>query len=128
MNVFDLRGPEFLLFYSFLVVFCFIAALILRWWLRAPGGDMSHLVRDLDPFEAAYLAGGPRMVVDIALAALVHGEVLNLKRSSQTFSISNPPAGNLNKIERAVYDLIEQGTYTLSGLRASAERITAPIH
>ena len=38
MNVFDLRGPEFLLFYFFLVVFCFIAALILRWWLRAPGG------------------------------------------------------------------------------------------
>ena len=33
MNVFDLRGPEFLKFYFFLVVFCFIAALILRWWL-----------------------------------------------------------------------------------------------
>ncbi len=127
MNVFNLSGPEFLKFYLFLVVFSFIAALISRWLLRAPGGDMSHLVPGLDPFEAAYLAGGPRMVVHTAIAALVHGNALKLKSASQTFSIANPLAGRPHQIERAVYHLVEYGTTSLSGIRESATVITAHI-
>jgi len=127
MNVFDLRGPDFLFLYFFLVLFSLIAALILRWLLRAPGGDMFPLVKSLDPSETAYLAGGPRMAVDTAIAALVHSNALKLKSASQTFTINSPLVGHPNPVERAVYHLVEYGSTTLSEIRQSAKTITAHI-
>src|SRR5579862_510756 len=124
MNVFDLRGPDFLSFFLVLLGLMFVAALLLRWGLRGPGGDMSHLVPSLDATEAAYLAGGPKMVVDTALAGLVHGGAIKLQRSSGTFSVNGPLIGNPNPVERAVYGLIERGTDKLSSLRACARSLT----
>src|SRR4051794_21287144 len=103
MNVFDLRGPDFLWFYICLLFFTSVAAALLRWALRGPGGDMSHLIGDLEPCEAAYLAGGPKMVVDTALAAMVHGGPLKLLKSSGRFKINSPLVGDPSPVEQAVY-------------------------
>ena len=108
MNVFDLRGPEFLEFYVVLLIRATMAALVLRWALRGPGDDMSHLIADLDPYEAAYLTGGPRMVVNTALASLVHSGSLSIV-SSQKLREHNEPPGTSAPVERAVYKMVAEG-------------------
>ena len=77
-NVFDLRGPDFLLFYAILLLLGLTLAFVLRQLLRGPGEAGVDLGKGgaLHPLEVAYLAGGPKSAIDAAAAALVHREVL----------------------------------------------------
>jgi uncharacterized protein (TIGR04222 family) len=127
MNVFDLRGPDFLWFYTILLSLTLITALILRWGLRGPGGDMSHLIRALEPCEAAYLAGGPKMVVDAALAGLVHGGALKLDRLRGGFKVKSPLVGEVDVIEQRLFGMVERGADTLASLRAAAGTLTSAM-
>src|SRR5262245_40991573 len=73
MNPFDLRGPEFLLFY-----FCFSLAVILAIVLlrrRAESGGSPRI--DLgDPYLIAYLRGGEEEAFRVAVVSLVDREML----------------------------------------------------
>ena len=68
MNPFDLRGPEFLLFYIGLSVLVIIACLIVRLQLEsanAPRIDLS------DPLLIAYLRGGHTEAMRVAVVSLI---------------------------------------------------------
>jgi uncharacterized protein (TIGR04222 family) len=124
MNVLDLRGPEFLEFYIFLLGCATLGATILRWVLRSPGGEVSHLKSELDPFETAYLAGGPKMAVDAALTSLVHSSALSLSAGGSRFKVNAPPAGRRSPLEKAVFNRIAYGESAASDLHRAAVELT----
>ena len=68
MNPFDLRGPEFLVLYIGLSVVVIIAAVVLRQYAEsadAPRIDLS------DPLLIAYLRGGDKEVMRVAVVSLI---------------------------------------------------------
>lgn len=68
MNPFDLRGPEFLLFYFCFSLVVIIATVVLR--RRAESGDAPRI--DLgDPYLIAYLRGGYIEALRVALFSLI---------------------------------------------------------
>src|SRR6266511_933500 len=68
MNPFDLRGPEFLLFYFCFSLAVIIAIVVLR--RRAESGDAPRI--DLgDPYLIAYLRGGEDEALRLAVISLV---------------------------------------------------------
>src|SRR5262245_29287761 len=68
MNPFDLRGPEFLLFYFLFSLAVIIAIFVLR--RRAESGDAPRI--DLgDPYLIAYLRGGADEALRVAVISLV---------------------------------------------------------
>jgi uncharacterized protein (TIGR04222 family) len=73
MNPFDLRGPEFLLFYFCFSLAVIIAIVVLR--RRAESGDAPRI--DLgDPYLIAYLRGGEDEALRLAVISLVDRGVL----------------------------------------------------
>lgn len=124
MNIFDLRGPEFLEFFAVLLAGGTAAALALRWGLRGPG-NATHLIGDLDPYEAAYLTGGPRMAVNAALAGLVHSGSLAVLSSGKVHSAA-PLLGRRARIEHDVYELVVN-SHNINGLHPAADRLTDAI-
>lgn len=107
MNVLDLRGPAFLLLYLGLLAAAIVAALLVRWWLRGPGGDVAGRAPELHPFEVAYLAGGPKAVADAAIAGLVHRGNLAVDASIGRILPSGPPPVGSTPLERAVYEAVQ---------------------
>src|SRR5262249_4472173 len=73
MNPFDLRGPEFLLFYFCFSLAVIIAIIVIR--RRAESGDAPRI--DLsDPYLIAYLRGGEDEALRLAVISLVDRGVL----------------------------------------------------
>lgn len=124
MNVFDLRGGEFLKFYAVLLAGATAAAFILRWILRAPG-EPSRLITQLDPYEAAYLTGGARMVVNTALASLVHSGSLAMISSQKLKAIPALPEAS-PPIEQAVHTMVADGR-RVNEIHSAAGRFTVQI-
>lgn len=72
MNPFDLDGPRFLLFYLF-----FAPAAILFWRLVWIFGTRRPNVRTpVDPLEIAYLRGGPREAIRVAVLGLIERSIV----------------------------------------------------
>src|SRR5262245_37881781 len=68
MNPFDLRGPEFLLFYFCYCIVVVIVMRVLQW--RAESGDTPKI--DLgDPYLLAYLRGGENEPLRVAVISLI---------------------------------------------------------
>jgi uncharacterized protein (TIGR04222 family) len=68
MNPFDLRGPEFLLFYFLLSVIVITTLVLIRRVTEAAGAPRLDLA---DPYLIAYLRGGENEAVVVALVALI---------------------------------------------------------
>jgi uncharacterized protein (TIGR04222 family) len=68
MNPFDLPGPEFLGLYAVLFVAAVTVAVFLRWYLRLPSDEPPRDGIELTAHEVAYLAGGPVLAVNAAMA------------------------------------------------------------
>src|SRR5688500_12709245 len=106
MNVLDWRGPEFLVLYLGLFAVAVIAALVLRFRLRGPGGELppGQIPAALHPLEVAYLAGGSRQVSDAAIALLVQRGSLavDINDRSRLVASSLAPAG-VTPLEREVF-------------------------
>jgi uncharacterized protein (TIGR04222 family) len=73
LNPFDLRGPEFLVFYSLLCLATAVVVVLLR--RRAEGGPMMK-VRLTDPYAIAYLRGGTAEAIRVASVSLVDRDLL----------------------------------------------------
>jgi len=93
VNIFDLRGPEFLLFYGCLSA---VALGLLAWWAsgeHSRGNVRSQLPMD-DPMLIAFLRGGMPEAVDVAVASLVDRGLLASVGGGNLESKSDPRAGS----------------------------------
>lgn len=76
MNPFDLKGPEFLVFYIILGIVVTIVLIILRNLMEmgpVPKIDLS------DPYQIAYLRGGSKEVLKIASLSLIERGILHVQ-------------------------------------------------
>ncbi|WP_157985166.1 TIGR04222 domain-containing membrane protein [Lentzea terrae] len=93
-----LSGPEFLQLYWIGLALAVLVAIIVR--VRVRAGHSSQPVRSLDMDELAYLAGGPRRVVETALARLLTaGELRTSRRGTVQATAAT---SSLNPVDRAV--------------------------
>lgn len=98
MNVFDLPGPEFLQFYFAFGAVVGIAAWAFLWAASRGGGRLPPLLTD--PFQIAWLRGGPLEAARVAVVSLVDRGLLQVERSRMT-ATSRRPRG-LHPIESAL--------------------------
>ncbi|HUQ54142.1 TIGR04222 domain-containing membrane protein [Lentzea sp.] len=93
-----LSGPEFLQLYWIGLALAVLVAIVVRVRARAGRGDQP--VRSLDMDELAYLAGGPKRVVETSLARLLTaGELRTSRRGTVQATSTTEPR---NPVDRAV--------------------------
>lgn len=100
-NPFDLRGPEFLLFYAGLIA----CVSVILWALRDLGGRAtarSTMPEVTDPYLVACLRGGREEVWRLATVTLIDRDLLKVKENHEvkTRSKADPSMG-ANEVERA---------------------------
>jgi uncharacterized protein (TIGR04222 family) len=78
LNPFDFDGPTFLGLYAILFAVAIMGAFVLRRILRL--SDIVSTNDSLDPYEAAYLAGGRRLAIRAALGSLVDRGALAVRK------------------------------------------------
>jgi uncharacterized protein (TIGR04222 family) len=82
LNPFDLRGPEFLVFYVVLSAATVAALRIYRWWRESQDlGSERAAARDVaqDPYQVAFLRGGRDEVLRIAVVSLIERGLLEAR-------------------------------------------------
>jgi uncharacterized protein (TIGR04222 family) len=82
VNPLDLRGPEFLTWYLRCFALAAGACFFLRWLLSRPPpvARRAELTeREWEPYEIAWLEGGPAAVVRAALASLHHRKLITMQ-------------------------------------------------
>jgi uncharacterized protein (TIGR04222 family) len=117
-----LSGPEFLNIYWIALGISVLFAIGVRIRMRASRGDAPAGSVDVD--ELAYLAGGPRRVVEASVARLIEAEALRSTRRGTVGLIGKPRA--TNAVDRAVLE--DAGRYsnrTLTLLMASVAQTSA---
>lgn len=123
-NILNLKGPAFLAFYLKFAAACLLAAVILRFLLRAPGGS-PPLIAD-DPYLYAWLAGGDRRT---AHAALAHLADLGLVQTGGERIQATPrpePAG-LHPLEKGLLDRLRRGSLGMDGWIRETALCGAPL-
>jgi uncharacterized protein (TIGR04222 family) len=108
LNILDLRGPEFLTWYLQWFALAAVAFFILRWLLSRPPPAAVVGGRDLDPFEIAWLEGGPAAVVRAALASLHHRKLITMQHG-QVVSHMREHDAALPPIEKEVFRGVRHG-------------------
>lgn len=93
-----LSGPEFLQLYWIGLALAVLVAIVVR--VRVRAGHSTQPVRSLDMDELAYLAGGPRRVVETAIARLLTSGELRTSRRGTVQATST--TRSLNQVDRAV--------------------------
>ncbi len=76
MNPFDLRGPEFLLFYFVLSA---AAVVVVRHLVRRAEPEIGEPVRLTDPYLIAYLRGGVTEAVNVAVVSLIDRNLITVE-------------------------------------------------
>ncbi|NKE56609.1 TIGR04222 domain-containing membrane protein [Lentzea sp. PSKA42] len=93
-----LSGPEFLQLYWIGLALAVLVVVIVR--VRVRAGHSDQPVRSLDMDELAYLAGGPRRVVETSIARLLtSGELRTSRRGAVQVTSTTR---SLNPVDRAV--------------------------
>jgi len=111
-----LSGPEFLQLYWIGLALAVLVAIVVR--VRVRAGRSSQPVRSLDVDELAYLAGGPRRVVETAIARLITaGELRTSRRGSVQVTTS---VQSVNPVDRAVITDSQRYTTRTVGLMIPA--------
>ncbi len=93
-----LSGPEFLQLYWIGLALAVLAAIVIR--VRVRAGRSDQPVRSLDMDELAYLAGGPRRVVETSIARLLTAGELRTSRRGTVQATST--TSSRNPVDRAV--------------------------
>jgi len=117
-----LSGPEFLNIYWIALGISVLFAIGVRIRMRASRGDAPAGSVDVD--ELAYLAGGPRRVVEASLARLIEAEALRSTRRGTVARIGKATA--VNAVDRAVLaDASRYSNRTVSLLMATVAQSDA---
>lgn len=107
MNPLELPGPKFLLFYIIMLVIAIIIAMILRRWLSRSNEDFNARRITVDPYEAAFLRGGPRQAIDTAIAMLVKSKVLKVSKTDHKLSVIGRLPAGAHRLEQSVVSVID---------------------
>ena len=105
----EMRGPDFLVFYATVI----LGTLALCWW-RLWKADPTRSMRapaippELDPYEVAYLRGGPNEVLRLVILSLIQRGYLRPDKPEAGDQIEkhpdHPDARYLSKLEKKVFD------------------------
>lgn len=132
LNVFDYRGPDFLLFYVTGFIAAFAASVVLVQMAR--GRADSHEEGDLpdDPYEIAFLGGGGRRVVDAALAALYSRKVVKTgataSRMGTLGAVERGDDSGLHPVEQRVWRALPLNrTEEVRNVRAAVTPVTERV-
>jgi uncharacterized protein (TIGR04222 family) len=98
MDIFNLRGPEFLDFYLMTMAIAVSVSLIWRWAMMGLFLGPPEPAQ-LDPFETAYLAGGKAGLANAALASLVHRKIALITTNGH-IAVNTADAPDLHPVER----------------------------
>jgi uncharacterized protein (TIGR04222 family) len=118
----NLPGPVALLFFLTATGVVFGTAAFVRRRLRHPDDEPGPKELDLDPYEAAYLAGGSGAAVNAAAAALYAQGVVQPGDRGRLRLVGEVP-GDLHPLERAVAEAADGDSS--KGVRVPAVRSTA---
>jgi uncharacterized protein (TIGR04222 family) len=113
MNEFELVGTQFLPFYMIVMLATTSGALITRAALKNVIGQYSDL--DMSAYDAAYLTGGDKRVVDAAVAKLLVSEVLTATALPPAIRVTGVMPGNADPVEHSVFQAIT--LHTISNVR-----------
>ena len=94
LNPFELRGPEFLVFFACWAAVLMIGLTLLR--LRREAEEPSAENLPLEPYEIAYLRGGKTHLLQTALVALVDRGLLKVKG----LKLKTAEPGAVDKVQR----------------------------
>jgi uncharacterized protein (TIGR04222 family) len=100
VQLFDLRGPEFLALYVGLLAAGIVAALVVRHFLRGPTSHVDVPALRLEPLEVALLAEGDQHALKTALAGLAHRELITVETTTRKMRARGRPAGVARSEER----------------------------
>jgi uncharacterized protein (TIGR04222 family) len=109
LDFLDMPGPTFLGFYFVVLAAALSVAITLAIRLRRPGGVRTPSGFRPDPYDLAYLTGGPGGVGRTALATLVHRGVVKVDPAKQRFETAAPARSGLSAAELAVYEAARAG-------------------
>jgi uncharacterized protein (TIGR04222 family) len=86
LNPFDLRGPEFLVFYLILSAGTLVLVWMFRRWKElGEDGSAASAAKEVaqDPYQVAYLRGGRDEVVRVAVVSLIERGLLEARGESR---------------------------------------------
>lgn len=139
LNPFNYDGPTFLWLYLTVVALSVLAAILWRRSLRAGNDDAVQRKTEVDPYEAAYLAGGERLAIRAALATLVHegalkvpidqSKVLGVLPGNKQFRLvaASPLSREPAALERAIYDAAIGDGRSVREVQQAAEASTGRL-
>jgi len=101
VNPFDLRGPEFLVFYFILSAVVIVALILIR---RASESESAPKLDLADPYLIAYLRGGDNEALRVAMVSLIDRGLL-IVNGTQIQRASNARPDSVRRpIERALLE------------------------
>ena len=109
MNVFDLRGPEFLLFYGILSVFVLALTVLLRRALDGESAPMQPAQIVSDPYLVAQLRGGSDETLRVALLSLLDRDLLEYDNGTVRTKKDVEPGHARRPIEQQILGLYRHG-------------------
>lgn len=127
MNPFDLRGPDFLLLFTFCAAAAFVARMLARRHFGEPQGPQTDYT---NPYGVALLAGGPQAAIRAAVAALAHARqadfldttVSEITSSSTTFPLAGArDTERVHAFPQAVLARLRGRPQSLAGLETSCQ-------
>jgi uncharacterized protein (TIGR04222 family) len=118
LNPLDLPGPAFLAFYVFSLIAAHFVGKALIQWCRSRHADSARLPDNLQPAEAAFLAGGVERAVDTALVRLLHDDLIAVKPGGGGFEPKGdkPDMLQLSDLQRDVYREISRKNGSVDAL------------
>jgi uncharacterized protein (TIGR04222 family) len=128
MNPFDLPGPTFLRLYLAVLGGAAAGCLIVRWLLRSPGGAVDVFSFEPNPYEAAYLSGGPVRALHAAVANLVQRGLLAVDINGK-LTKSGTLSSRAWDLEREIFSAANRGAMPyLQDFEPSKIRSIEAIH
>jgi uncharacterized protein (TIGR04222 family) len=105
LNPFDLRGPEFLVFYAILSILTIVIVWGFRRIMESGGpGEEETLAKQIakDPYQIAYLHGGRLEVLRVAVVSLLERGLLNAEGEKLLSQDANGAAKVRRPLDKAI--------------------------
>lgn len=135
LNIFNLRGPEFLVFFTTVSVITIIIVWYMRRWIEGGEvGEEESLAKNIakDPYQIAYLHGGRLEVIRVAVVSLLERGLMNADGDKLQTQDSNAAVKVRRPLDKAIVTKFAeaqrgQDVCTDSVIQMEADVIGAPL-